>query len=60
MCESVIKLFLIIAVAIVINVFSFGLKALFGGTIAIIVLIFILIAACIIFIKQDMKQNSNN
>jgi len=60
MCESIIKLFLIIAAVIVINVFSFGLKALFGGTVAIIVLVLLFIAVCIIFIKQDMKQNSNN
>ena len=60
MCESIIKLFLIIAVVIVINVFAIGLRSLFGGTIEIIVLLFILVTACIIFVKQDMKQNSNN
>jgi len=60
MLESLIKLLVIIAVVIAVNVFAIGLKSLFGGTIEIIVLLFILVAACIIFIKQDMKQNSNN
>lgn len=60
MFEAIIKLFLIIAAVIVINIFSFGLKALFGGTAAIITLLIIFFVVCIIFVKQDMKQNSNN
>ena len=60
MLESLIKLLVIITVVIAVNVSAIGLKSLFGGTIEIIVLLFILVAACIIFVKQDMKQNSNN
>jgi uncharacterized membrane protein len=60
MFEAIIKLLIIIAVVIVINIFAFGLRALFGGAVAMITLLLILIAACIVFVKQDMKQNSNN
>ena len=60
MLESLIKLLVIITVVIAVNVSAIGLKSLFGGTIEIIVLLFILVVACISFVKQDMKQNSNN
>jgi hypothetical protein len=60
MLESIIKLLLVIAVVIATNILGVVLKMLFGETATLIILVILLIGACIIFIKQDMKQNSNN
>ena len=55
-----IKLLLVIAVVIATNILGVVLKMLFGETATLIILVILLVAACIIFVKQDMKQNSNN
>lgn len=60
MLELIIKLLLVIAVVIATNILGVVLKMLFGETATLIILVILLIGACIIFIKQDMKQNSNN
>jgi hypothetical protein len=60
MLESIIKLLLVIAVVIATNILGVVLKMLFGETATLIILVILLIGACIIFIKQDMKQISNN
>ena len=60
MCEAIIKLFLVIAVVIATNILGAVLEMLFGETATLIILVILLIAACIIFVKQDMKQNCNN
>jgi hypothetical protein len=60
MLESMIKLLLVIAVVIATNILGVVLEMLFGETATLIILVILLIGACIIFIKQDIKQNSNN
>lgn len=60
MIESIIKLLVAIAVVIATNILGVVLKMLFGETATLIILVILLIGACVIFVKQDMKQNSNN
>ncbi len=60
MCESIIKLLVVIVVVIATNILGVVLEMLFGETATLIILVILLIGACIIFIKQDIKQHSNN
>jgi hypothetical protein len=59
MLES-IKLLLVIVVVIATNILVATLEMLVGETATLIVLAILLIIACISFVNQDMKQNSNN